>query len=68
MKETWDDIVKKHSKLTVDGLLISYQEVAKEIADKAWEAAGEYEYRSNFGKVPTQVPGKEDFMKELFNT
>lgn len=59
LKEEWFDYLKK---VAEEYSLLK----SKEAADKAWEAAGEYEYRSNFGKVPTDVPNKETFMKELF--
>ncbi len=40
----------------------------EELLEKCWEAAGEWEYRSQFGKVPCQSPDKQTFITQLLNT
>lgn len=47
-------------------IILAMKEYGKTVASLSWEASLEYGYRSNFGKVPTDAPDKESFMKTLF--
>lgn len=39
---------------------------ARQEAEAAWEAGGDYEYLRYFGKVPCTMPDKATYLKERF--
>lgn len=38
----------------------------RELLERTWEAARDYEFGDNFGKIPNKFPDKETFIKGIF--
>lgn len=63
---------KDHAEMICNALNASLQTEEQKLftlvdALKIWEAAVEYEYRSQFGKVPTDKPNRQQYFKERFS-
>lgn len=67
--ESWDSLRFCHSMSY--GLWETYLNratklYAREVADKAWEAAADHSYCAHFGPIPNKYASKEEFMRQLF--